>query len=352
MSRTSSADMLTTKVPRRGSSSSSPSARSNLNASRTGPRLIASCSAIFASTRCSPCRNPPDKICSRMRSAASSASERGAVSGVRVVPSSILGAYRPVDSRPTTRAFLTHLRLAAGALHGVVHLRDVQGHGEEPDLGLIRGRVGLRLDLVLEHVQHRESQLNPRQWTHPGRVAVANGLGGHLDRFRVGCPEDDDDALGTALLDDPLDQRLVIGVHRARGRSDEALRARLDHLGAGAARHGGDRLAGNAVTFAERDHSHALKLHLSSHLLPRLVRVRHVACFRWSGTGGPTAGAPPSSRSIAASIWSGVVPLLVSRSTSTPSRIVRYAGNPATRRSRHTLRLSGAFTDRNRTRSP
>ena len=72
----------------------------------------------------------------------------------------------------------------------------VQRHLEEADLLLVHGAVGLLLDLVFEHMHHGEPQLDSRQWTHPRRIAVSHGLGGHLDRLRVAGAEHHDDVIG------------------------------------------------------------------------------------------------------------------------------------------------------------
>jgi hypothetical protein len=78
MSTKSSAEISRTNVPRRGRSSTSPSWPRRRSASRTGPRLISSSSAIRLSTRCSPIAKRPAMIDSRIEPYASSTSDSAA----------------------------------------------------------------------------------------------------------------------------------------------------------------------------------------------------------------------------------------------------------------------------------
>ena len=163
----------TTNVPRRGSSCSSPSARSSLNASRTGPREMWSCWAILASTRCSPWRKPPLRICSRMRSAASSARDRGASSGLSR-PSS---TAHMVDGQPKTRIVSPGETRegSAGGRHPID--RGARGRPARPDLPLHRARARGH------HHDHGDPDRRRRRGRGLGRVRL-----GHVRRARSGAP--------------------------------------------------------------------------------------------------------------------------------------------------------------------
>src|SRR5207249_6723168 len=133
---------------------------------------------------------------------------------------------------------------------------------------------------------------------HVGRITLSKRLGRDLDRLEISGAEDDDERVAAVLLGQALDPILVLGVHRARRRSDEALGLDEDHLRTGRADAVGDRGTGNAVPLAERDHLLAVELHAAS---PPLSVAN--ACSRSCLPTSP-----------------------VRRSISTPSRISTYVG--------------------------
>src|SRR3954451_20037764 len=103
-----------TKEPRRGSSRTKPSARSCLSASLTGPRLIASCLAMRASTSREPIGNSPERIRSRNRLAVLSESLSAGRKGPRLLslpapelPAPAVAAPVPPLGPPLTCQLLT-----------------------------------------------------------------------------------------------------------------------------------------------------------------------------------------------------------------------------------------------------
>src|SRR5579859_883092 len=121
------------------------------------------------------------------------------------------------------------------------------------------GRNGVP-DALLKHVVHGESQRDSGERSGVAGVAFGQRQRDHERAGGIGRAEHHHHAVALAGLDELLYPPLLLQIHRARGRSDEALGRGVHDPAAGALRAGGDRLGRDAVALAERENELVMQI--------------------------------------------------------------------------------------------
>ena len=125
---------------------------------------------------------------------------------------------------------------------------DIERDLEEGQLSVPHVCLDLRLDVLLEDVEHMKSQRDSGQGSNETGIADRNCLSSDFDGLRIGGTEQHDDSL--VLLCEPLDGGLIVGLHGACSRSDEALRLDVQDLGASRRGRSRDRLSRDTVALS------------------------------------------------------------------------------------------------------
>jgi len=130
---------------------------------------------------------------------------------------------------------------------------DVENHLHHAYLIFVDIFVELFLHLRFAHVVASESQLDSRQWTSERGVSSLDRLSGQTGGFAFCSTHDNDNVLGAELLCEFLNPPLVLQVHGASCRSDEALSRGEHDFAASGLDASRNCLAGYAIAVANYD---------------------------------------------------------------------------------------------------
>jgi hypothetical protein len=93
----------------------------------------------------------------------------------------------------------------------------------KPDLFLVHIFRNGFFYLRFEDMVNGESQRDPCEWAREAGIAEGYGFGRNLSHFRIGCPDDHHQILGSHVINQLLDDGLFLRVHCACRGSDKTL---------------------------------------------------------------------------------------------------------------------------------
>ena len=130
---------------------------------------------------------------------------------------------------------------------------NIADHFHHADVVFVDSLVELFLRFMCAHVVAGYYQQDSTLWSSERGVTVLNRFSGETSSFTFSSTHDNDYVLGAELLSEFLNPPLVLQVHGASCRSDEALSRRKYDFAASRLNAGRNCLAGHAITVANND---------------------------------------------------------------------------------------------------